>query len=84
MNLRDFEKTFGNAKILSCKQASIDAWERIEESITMLEDGEIDFNTAFGAIHYEVSTILEILDKNLYDYTFWCEVDKILAEIKED
>lgn len=84
MNLRDFEKLFGNAKVLECKQASIDAWEDIEETIDLWQDGEIDFNTTIGAIHYNVSTILEILDKTLYDYIFWSEVEKILAKIKED
>lgn len=84
MTLLDLDRIFGNAKVLKCKQASIDTWEEIEETITQWQDREVPFDTAIGAIHYDVTTILEILDKELYDFNFWKEVEAALSNIKED
>lgn len=81
MTLLDLYKQFGSNKIMRCKQASIDTWEEIEHTINQWQEEEIPLGTALGAIHYDVSTILEIINKDLYDYSFWKEVEEALKNV---
>lgn len=84
MTLSEFSKHFGLSKILKCKQASIDTFEDIEETISLWIDGEIDFETAVHSINYDVDNMLEVIDKDLYDWTFWNEVKSELSNIKNE
>ena len=60
----------------NCHQITWDLLEDIQET---LENEEITYDDAAGAILYDINNLLEVVDKNLPDYKFLLQLKGDLA-----
>ena len=64
-------------RLLKYRQFTIDLIERCVEDV---ENEYLDEETMVGAVSYNIDTALEIMDKELEDYTF---LKELLTKIQE-
>lgn len=78
MNTHDFIKRYDPYTYKGLKQASIDLFEEIEET---LMDIELPFDTRLGAVSYKISTALEVYNDELKDRTWLVDMYNDLDKI---
>ena len=80
MKISEFRKKY-YSPYFDIKQKTIDI---IEDIVGELEDDtNLDFETIKGSIHYDVETLLEVMDKNLEDYKLLSEMCKDIETLEK-
>lgn len=83
MKIKEFRKKYYHFVGEILKQKTIDT---IEDALMDLDNQEsdFDFKTMKMSVHYDLDTLLEVMDKNLEDYTVLSEMCKDIEELEED
>lgn len=83
MKVKDFRKKYFYVAFADLKQKTIDT---IEDVVGELEDSDsnIGFEIRKGSVHYDIDTLLEVMDNNLEDYKLLSEMLDDLETLEED
>jgi len=79
MTIREFRKKYDPLKYGGLKQASIDLFEEIEETL----DLDLDLSTKIGSISYKISTALEVYNDELKDRDWLVEMYNDIRKIEQ-
>ena len=80
--LNEYKKKYCTMKnIMRCKQATMDFLEEMED---IIENSESKDEIQIGSISYDITCLLEIMDKSLFDYTLLTNMLEDLNSLRND